>query len=266
MCKELDYQLLDVGNGRKLESFGGVLLDRPCKSALWQTNITIWPKERFIYDHKKGWHQESHSNICEKEWVISCFEKVMMKLRLQNNGQIGIFPEHLHYISTLVNLQPATTLNLFAYTGALSQVLSSNGLSVTHIDSSKKALEWLKVNSILNENSSSNIRVIQDDAFTFLQKEKRRQKKYELVLADPPSFSRDGKGWVIEEILPDLISEMINISSKYVLISTHTPGIDKHILANILKQFNLKIVEHKQLVLKSDSFTLPTGAYALGEI
>ena len=55
-----DYELLDSGDGRKLERFGKYVLARPCSQAMWRPNKSAaeWAKADASFDREDGnnWH------------------------------------------------------------------------------------------------------------------------------------------------------------------------------------------------------------------
>ena len=66
--------------------------------------------------------------------------------------------------------------------------------SVTTVDLSKPTIEWAKVNGELNGLSADRMDYIFGDTFEWLAKFAKKQKRYDCVILDPPSFSRDKKG------------------------------------------------------------------------
>ncbi len=210
----LDYQLVDSGNLKKLERFGGHLLVRPCSHAIWNPSKAknIWAEASAEFHHDNGWRNPKKLET----WSIQISKEKKLNLRLQDNGQIGIFPEHYEYLEN-INQQIAgkekiKILNLFAYTGMASIYLSTPTVEITHIDINKKCLDWTKEN--INSNSGlGTIRLINEDAEDFINKEIRREKKYQVVIIDPPSFSRvtRSKSWDLEDILPDLVSLLVKV-------------------------------------------------------
>ena len=79
-------------------------------------------------------------------------------------------------------------LNLFAYTGGASVALAAAGARVTHVDTSRPAIGWARENAALN--GVSTIRWIHEDARRFVDRERRRGRRYDALLLDPPAFGR----------------------------------------------------------------------------
>jgi 23S rRNA (cytosine1962-C5)-methyltransferase len=86
-------------------------------------------------------------------------------------------------------------LNLFAYTGSLSVACGVGGAeSVTTLDLSRPTVQWAEENWKLNSLEAARGDFIFGDVFEWLPKFSRKAKRFDCVLLDPPSFSRDKKG------------------------------------------------------------------------
>ncbi len=97
-------------------------------------------------------------------------------------------------------------LNLFSYTGGFSVAAAlGNASQVTTVDVSKKFLEWSKDNFKQNHIPSENHEFFAQDCLLFLKGAKKRERVWDLIICDPPSFGRSQDGvWNIEKNLPDL--------------------------------------------------------------
>ena len=240
-----EYELIDSGGGEKLERFGSRLIARPSSLCIWNKAglKENWNKADARFEPGRGW-------VFKKEtfesWEI-CVCGCLIELRLQSNGQVGLFPEHASYMKELagkfatfkeIGGNSPQCLNLFAYTGLASVFCAQQGMRVTHVDLSKRALEWTKRNCSLNHVAESQIRFILEDAISFLAKEGKRQKKYEVVIADPPSFSRVSKSkhWKLSESLPALVKacfEVLNPERHVFVLTCHEPELSAEMLANV---------------------------------
>ncbi|MBI4404752.1 MAG: class I SAM-dependent rRNA methyltransferase [Deltaproteobacteria bacterium] len=89
-----------------------------------------------------------------------------------------------------------TVLNCFAYTCAFSVFCASGGGIVSSVDLSNKYLQWGKENFQLNQLGLERHRFVAMDAFDFIGRSKRKGELYDLVIVDPPSFSRSKTGKV----------------------------------------------------------------------
>jgi 23S rRNA (cytosine1962-C5)-methyltransferase len=88
---------------------------------------------------------------------------------------------------------PPRLLNAFSYTCGFSVCAAASGFHTTSLDLSKKYLEWGKRNFALNDLDSSAHDFVFGDAFDWLSRWAKRGKSFELVILDPPTFSRSKK-------------------------------------------------------------------------
>ncbi|WP_295556472.1 RsmD family RNA methyltransferase [uncultured Hyphomicrobium sp.] len=211
------YALIDSGDGRKLERFGGIVVDRPEPQALWsrQRGADVWAKAHGVFsasadDEEKGkWRLDKP---VPERWPVAVGD-VTVSCRLQGLWHVGLFPEQgphwdwmLEQIGRVEGERPRV-LNLFAYTGAASLLAAKAGAEVTHVDASKKAIQWAKENQAASGLADAPIRWILDDAAKFVAREVRRGKTYHAILIDPPKFGRgpEGEVWDLFQGLPGLM-------------------------------------------------------------
>jgi 23S rRNA (cytosine1962-C5)-methyltransferase len=200
-----DYQLIDSGNGRKLERFGRFTVDRPEPQAMWrpacEPGVWLGADAQF-----KGGGEESGSGRWRTirplpaSWPLR-IEGISMLCRLTGFRHLGVFPEQLpHWQWMCLRLQELREtprlLNLFAYTGAASLLAAAAGAEVTHVDASKTAIAWAKENQAASRLGAAPIRWILEDARKFVARELRRGKTYHVILVDPPKFGRGPAGEV----------------------------------------------------------------------
>lgn len=89
-------------------------------------------------------------------------------------------------------------LNLFCYTGSFSvAAIKGNASEVVSVDLSQPYLDWNKQNIALNDGDSSKHKIIREDCLQYLKRLERRQEKFDGIILDPPSFSRNHKGKVM---------------------------------------------------------------------
>jgi 23S rRNA (cytosine1962-C5)-methyltransferase len=128
---------------------------------------------------------------------------------------LGVFPEvaaHWDWMSGLIHrrihgeYREPNVLNLFGYTGLASLAAAAAGAKVTHIDASKKSVNWARENQELSGLSEKPIRWIVEDAVKYVEREARRGVKYDGIILDPPKFGRGPKGeiWEVYKSLPSL--------------------------------------------------------------
>jgi 23S rRNA (cytosine1962-C5)-methyltransferase len=226
-----DYELLDSGDGQKLERYGEVIVIRPETQALWKKlRPELWSNAHAEFrwaDGKGSWVAKG----IPEQWDIS-WNSVRFVLRLTSFKHTGIFPEQAanwEWITERVSslkqssghndnddIAAPKVLNLFGYTGIASVVAAKYGANVTHCDASKQSNMWARENATLSEIPDDRIRYILDDAVKFAEREVRRGAVYDGIILDPPAFGRGAKGEVfkIEEDLPKLLESTHKLLAK----------------------------------------------------
>jgi len=84
-------------------------------------------------------------------------------------------------------------LNAFAYTCGFSVCAAKAGARTTSLDLSKKYLEWGKRNSALNQIDPVEHDFIFGDVFDWLRRFHKKNRLFDLILFDPPTFSRSSE-------------------------------------------------------------------------
>lgn len=210
-----DYELLDSGDGQKLERFGKYLFVRPEVQAIWKKRLA---PERWMAAHanfqpsgeESGGHWHFNHQIPER-WMMN-YGSLKFWAQTTPGRHLGVFPEgaaHWDWMNDLIQSasRPINVLNLFGYTGLASLSAAAAGANVTHVDASRKAISWARENQSLSGLDERPIRWIVDDALKFVQREVRRGNKYQGLIIDPPKFGRGPKGevWDVYKSLPILL-------------------------------------------------------------
>jgi 23S rRNA (cytosine1962-C5)-methyltransferase len=101
--------------------------------------------------------------------------------------------------SQILNLKSQIhLLNLFAYTCGFSVCAAKAGMHTTSIDLSRKYLEWGKRNFTLNALDPSAHDFIYGDAFDWLRRLGKKGRRFDIILLDPPTFSRSKEHGVFQ--------------------------------------------------------------------
>jgi 23S rRNA (cytosine1962-C5)-methyltransferase len=235
-----DYELLDSGDGQKLERFGAYTFVRPEVQALWSKSL---PAEKWLAANaffqpsgeESGGHWQNAGKIPDK-WEmgyplngkgVAGGNELRFSVMTTPGRHLGIFPEcaaNWDWIANLINLRGQSTspaghsvhvLNLFGYTGLASLAAAASGAMVTHVDASKKSVGWARENQALSNLAGKPVRWIVDDAIKFVEREARRGTKYDGIVLDPPKFGRGPKGevWEIYKSLPELLQSCKRVLS-----------------------------------------------------
>ena len=210
-----DYSLIDTGDGQRLERFGDFLIVRPDPNVLWpkfQPNHKGWqnPDARYVGKEQQEGGWELKDPKLANGWKIA-FQDIVLQVKPTPFRHMAVFPEqaaHWAWLQELIShaTKPVSVLNLFAYTGGASIAAALKGAEVCHVDASKGSMYLAKENAALSGLSETAIRWIVDDAVKFMRREARREKKYDIILMDPPVFGRGPKGeiWRLEDGIAEL--------------------------------------------------------------
>jgi 23S rRNA (cytosine1962-C5)-methyltransferase len=87
-------------------------------------------------------------------------------------------------------------LNTFAYTCTFGVAAAAGGASTVNLDLSRQILDWGKRNYVINRISTDDHDFIYGDVFNWLQRFQRRGRKFDIIILDPPTFSRNRKSKV----------------------------------------------------------------------
>jgi len=255
-----DYELLDTGDGEKLERVGPHTFVRPYEDAFWPKTLPekVWNDATGKFASSKsgskaGW---KFKNKIEGKWEIE-YKKIKFLVTPTPFRHFGFFPEqavHWDFIEDKIKEALSARggqvkfLNLFGYTGIASMFALRAGAEVTHLDASKQSLDWAKENEKLNESqfAGRSMRVIEDDAIKFLEREAKRGNTYDAIIMDPPKFGRGPKGevWKLAQMFPQLLSKVKKVLSSdplFVIVTSYTTESSTlsvgYALENIVKGF-----------------------------
>ncbi|EMS71690.1 class I SAM-dependent methyltransferase [Ruminiclostridium cellobioparum] len=242
-----DYELIETGDGEKLERWGNVILRRPDPQIIWPVkDKKAWERADAHYHRSQsGGGQWEYKKKLPKRWTIG-FENLKFYIEPTGFKHTGLFPEQaVNWKWMINNIQkanrPVKVLNLFAYTGGATVAAAYAGAEVCHVDAAKGMVNWAKENVALSGLADKTVRFITDDCMKFVQREIRRGKKYDGVIMDPPSYGRgpNGEIWKIEDSLYGFVEQCMGLLSDnplFFLINSYTTGFSPTVLSNILKQ------------------------------
>lgn len=277
-----DYELIDSGEGKKLERFGSFVLSRPDPEALWELSKgkDIWQKADAEFIRKRKEVEWKKKKTLPVSWNIH-FGGLTMEIRTTSFKHTGLFPEQLSNWQWMEKKitdanppdgGPVKILNLFGYTGGASLVCAKAGAEVVHVDGSKTAIAWARKNAELSGLSDKPIRWILDDALAFVRREVKRGNRYDGILMDPPAFGHGPKGelWKIEEQLLELLElskKLLSNKPLFFLINGYASGYSSVAFANNLtpltEHFGGSIEIGELTIVESKSERLlPAGVFA----
>ena len=263
-----DYEVLDTGDGEKLERWGDVILRRPDPQVIWpKKDKALWKMAQAHYRRsEKGGGEWDFLQKLPERWQVDCLG---LKFYVRPTGfkHTGLFPEQAAnwaYMMRLIEKRkragsPVKVLNLFGYTGGASMACAKAGAHVTHVDAAKGMVQWAKENRALAGLDESSFRFIVEDALAFVQREIRRGNSYQGILMDPPSYGRgpNGEVWKLEDELFNLVktcADALSEDALFMLINSYTTGFQASVLSNILKR---TVQDHRGGEIDSEELCLP---------
>ena len=138
---------------------------------------------------------------------------------------VGLFIDQRENRQFVRQTRPKRMLNCFAYTCSFSVAAASVGAQTVSVDLSKKSLERGRENFALNSLSTANHRFIADDVISVLPRLARKGEKFDMIILDPPTFSRShrGKTFHVENNFEELCSQALELIERdgWVLLSTN---------------------------------------------
>lgn len=241
-----DYELIDTGDGDKLERWGDIILRRPDPQIIWpiRSETGVWQQAAAHYHRSSsgGGHWETKRPLPER-WTIR-YGKLAFHIKPTGFKHTGLFPEQAVNWRWMMDKiaaagRPIKVLNLFAYTGGATIACAAAGAEVVHVDASKGVVVWAKENLHLSGLGHRPVRFITDDVFKFVQREARRGNRYDAIIMDPPSYGRgpNGEMWKLEANLYPFVEFCTGILSDkplFFLINSYTTGLSPTVMRNIL--------------------------------
>ena len=286
--KGTDYELLDSGEGEKLERFGSIMMSRPDPQALWAKRLSPqeWEKAAAYFTRDSAGAEWSFRGKVPGSWPIS-FGGLRFQIKPTAFKHTGLFPEQsMNWEWMRATIEKARkagdkdieVLNLFGYTGGASLACAQAGANVVHIDSSKAAVTWARENAELSGLADRPIRWIIEDARIFVEREIRRGRAYDAIIMDPPAFGHgvNNEIWKIEEHFLPLIEsckKLLKPKPLLFLINGYSAGYSAIAYENNLLSLAAQhggSIETGELTLEESAATdkkapvrlLPAGIFA----
>ncbi len=244
------YELLDAGDGRRLERFGSRIVDRPSPSAEGRPGDPgAWASADLVFQRgSRGEGGQWTRGAGSAPWIVP-WDGLRLELRPASGGQVGVFPEHARLWPWIRDAVERTggggedaspeVLSLFAYTGGASLTAAAAGARVAHVDAAKPAVAWARRNAACSGLEGARIRWLGDDARAFVAREVRRGRRYDGFIVDPPTYGHgpSGDAWRMELDLVPLLADLATLAGGgpgFILLTAHTPGLTPERLAERL--------------------------------
>ena len=240
-----DYEVIDTGEGEKLERWGEFILRRPDPQAIWpRQSPERWTRaDAWYHRSAKGGGEWEFFRALPERWTLR-YGQLRFYVRPTGFKHTGLFPEQAvnwDWMTRRIRQagRPVKVLNLFGYTGGATVACACAGAHVTHVDAAKGMVQWAGENSRLSQVDHTKVRWIVEDAKKFVLREARRGNAYDGILMDPPSYGRGpgGEVWKLENELFSLIEACEKVLSReavFLLVNSYTTGLQPAVLNNML--------------------------------
>ena len=162
-----------------------------------QTFLKVRKRQRAGGQYEKV--DQRHAAIVVKEAGLE------FEVNLSDYLDTGLFLDHRQTRAMVrAEAQGKRFLNLFCYTGSFSVYAAAGGAAeTTSVDLSNTYLDWTRTNLSKNGfKDAGRHRIVRDESRAFLEhRAKRGEPPFDLVVCDPPTFSRSAKSetpWDVE--------------------------------------------------------------------
>jgi 23S rRNA (cytosine1962-C5)-methyltransferase len=125
---------------------------------------------------------------------------------------------------------------------------------------------WARRNAELSGLAGHPVRWLVDDVRAFVRRERRRGRRYDGAVLDPPSYGHGKGAWQVGDDLPLLLDDLAALLGprpELVVLSAHSPGLDGERLAALVRTHLGVDAAGSPLELVARSGNrLPLGAWA----
>ena len=251
------YRLCTIANGW-VERFGQDILisfkDQVGRERL-TTGFSLWAKamgfatqrifERFL--PKRNEEREAprlirgDSNSSPRTIVME--RSLRYEVDFSGGYSVGLFVDQRENRSFVRKAASERLLNCFAYTCSFSVAGAIGGARTVSVDLSQKSLERGRQNFALNNLAAIGHQFIADDVFDVLPRLARKGEKFDLIVLDPPTFSRShrGKMFKVQSNFETLLGEALEVADRdaRILLSTNCAALNRRAL-EVMARFCLK--------------------------
>lgn len=217
-------------------------------------------RKHFVRDRAKASPKVDQEHRSAEPWIgAAAGEEITIEenglrflIRPYDGFSVGLFLEQRDN-RRWVREQAANrrVLNLFAYTCGFSVAAAAGGAAhVASVDLYKRYLEWGKANFAANPLSLEGPKFYCSDTLDFYGRARRQKLMYDLVILDPPTFSRESKSgrvFVLEKELEKLCAGAVGLLTPggQILLCTNDRGISRTRMEEALR----KAAERRRLMV-----------------
>ncbi|UOQ45050.1 class I SAM-dependent rRNA methyltransferase [Halobacillus salinarum] len=227
----------------------------------------IYQKKRF---GKQGTYIEEDEFVAGERGEFPIIVKengIRLAVYLNEGAMVGVFLDQREVRKTLRDqyAEGCSVLNTFSYTGAFSIFASAGGAShTTSVDLANRSYAKTIENFSMNALDFEAQDIIVEDVFKYFKYAKRKEKSFDIVVLDPPSFARSKKHMFrAEKDYPSLLKQTIDITEDQgmIIASTNCSKFNmnkfKQFVKQAFQQSGCPYRIEKEFSLPSDFPTLP---------
>jgi len=156
---------------------------------------------------------------------------------------VGLFVDQRENRRYVRQIAPKRLLNCFAYTCSFSVSAAFVGATTVNVDLSQKSLARGRENFSLNSLPTNDHRFMADDVMGVLPRLAHRGEKFDMIILDPPTFSRSsrGKTFHVEDDFEKLLIRALDLTERdsRILLSTNCSTLHEHAL-EMMARYGLK--------------------------
>jgi 23S rRNA (guanine2445-N2)-methyltransferase / 23S rRNA (guanine2069-N7)-methyltransferase len=188
-----------------------VWLDKMIEAAALELGVPV--HQTFLKVRKRQRAGGQYEKVGERQAIVAVHEGGLeFEVNLSDYLDTGLFLDHRQTRAMVrAEAEGKRFLNLFCYTGSFSVYAAAGGAAeTTSVDLSNTYLEWTRTNLSTNGfKDAGRHRTVRDEARGFLEhRAKRGELPFDLVVCDPPTFSRSAKSetpWDVDRDHADLL-------------------------------------------------------------
>jgi len=221
----------------------------------------IYEKRRF---GGKGKYMDYEEFVCGTEAsfpIIAKENDVKFAIYFNDGAMVGVFLDQREVRKTIRDKysEGKTVLNTFSYTGAFSIFAAKGGsIKTTSVDLANRSREKTKEHFQINDLDNEGQDIIVEDVFNYFKYAVKKEKKFDLVILDPPSFAKSKKfKFSASKDYKDLLKNVIKITEDdgVIVASTNCATFNMHTFKEFIDDAFYESNKGYEIV---EEFTLPT--------
>jgi len=228
-----DYELVDFGNGRKLERWGEYLVESLDRQAVGEPDQRHWSGDWiYVADLGMQGHWEPTRSGLPREWTVTVAGQAVL-CRLDDHGRVAIPGREFpcadwvrQRIEGCYDIDDIRVLNLFAGSGYVTAQAMQAGASVVHVDASAALLDQARAMT-----GDTQVEYMHEDVMDYIEELLRQQQRFDVVVLPVPPVGHGPRGqmWDREVDMAKLVKYLPRLVTKQCLgvwLSTDSGAIN----------------------------------------